>query len=428
MTQVLDLAGIGIGPFNLSVAALLHGTGLRARFFDSKAQFSWHRGMLLPHAELQTSYLKDLVTPADPRNPYSFLAYLVAKRRFYEFVNAEQSAVTRREFGDYLGWAASRIDGLHFGAPVISVEFDRDHFVLTLPDETVRARNLCVGVGKPPHVPECVRQPMNEQLFHVADIAERRLDLRGKRVAVIGGGQSGAEVVLSAIENHWGVPQSLSWISRRPNFLPLDETPFTNEWFTPSYVDAFHALPASRRADIVASQKLASDGISPRTLKALYQCFYRLRHLEGRPQPLRLLPGRNLTGLQPGSACRLELRNDLDGAIEYDYADIVILCTGFAERFPECLSPLRERIRLDEAGRLPVKRHFAVQWNGPAGNRIYALNAGRHSHGIAEPQLSLMAWRSAQIVNDLSGRHCYDMVGDPGMIEWRSEQAHSAVA
>ena len=90
----LDLAGIGIGPFNLSLAAQLDAVGdLDARFFDRAPAFDWHPGMMLPDVALQTSFLKDLVTAVNPTSPWSFLAYLVAQKRFYEFLNAEFEAV-----------------------------------------------------------------------------------------------------------------------------------------------------------------------------------------------------------------------------------------------------------------------------------------------------------------------------------------------
>lgn len=428
MNPVLDLAGIGVGPFNLSVAALLHGSELNASFYESKAQFCWHRGMMLPGAQLQTSYLKDLVTPVDPTNPHSFLAYLVAKRRFYPFLNASQGAVTRQEFADYLGWVAGRLDNLRFGTRVERVDFDQNHFVLQLGSETVHARHLSVAVGKRPLVPACARPLLSEHCFHAIDIGLRTLDLRGKRVAVIGGGQTGAEIVLNALDGLWGAPASVSWLSRRPNFQPLDETPFTNEWFTPDYVDAFHALPLLRRSRIVAEQKLASDGISPQTLQALYQRFYRLVHLEGGGHRLRLRPHRELISLQRGAAYTLGLQNGHDGAREQEQADLVILCTGFADHFPDCLASLRAELQLDEDGKLRLNSHFAAAWNGPRGNRLYVLNAGRHSHGIAEPQLSLMAWRSARIINDVLGRRRFDTAENTSFVDWASGDWERAVA
>jgi len=106
--RTLDLAGIGVGPFNLSLAALLAPvSSIAARFYERRPTFSWHPGMMLPGSRMQTSFLKDLVTPVDPSSRYSFLSYIVQKGRFYRFVNAEFSRVRRVEFADYLRWVAS---------------------------------------------------------------------------------------------------------------------------------------------------------------------------------------------------------------------------------------------------------------------------------------------------------------------------------
>ena len=83
MTGVLDIAGLGIGPANLSLAALCDEAGgeIRARFFDRKPAFSWHRGMMLPGARLQCSWIKDLVTPVVPTSRFGFLSYLADRGR-----------------------------------------------------------------------------------------------------------------------------------------------------------------------------------------------------------------------------------------------------------------------------------------------------------------------------------------------------------
>jgi lysine N6-hydroxylase len=56
------------------------------------------------------------------------------------------------------------------------------------------------------------------------------------------------------------------------------------------------------------------------------------------------------------------------------------------------------------------------------------VNAGRYSHGIAEPQLSLMAWRAARVVNALLGRRVYQAEDGPGLIDWHRATAARAVA
>src|SRR5687768_9680025 len=117
-----DLAGVGIGPFNLSLAALVaRVSGLRARFFDRCPAFQWHPGMMLPGTRMQTSFLKDLVTPVDPTSPFGFLSYLVAQGRFYRFLNADFGRARRGEFASYLRWVAEQLDNLEFGCDVREV-------------------------------------------------------------------------------------------------------------------------------------------------------------------------------------------------------------------------------------------------------------------------------------------------------------------
>ena len=68
--QRLDIIGIGIGPFNLGMAALLtKEPAITALFFDQNEQFNWHPGLMLRNATLQVPFMADLVTMADPASP-----------------------------------------------------------------------------------------------------------------------------------------------------------------------------------------------------------------------------------------------------------------------------------------------------------------------------------------------------------------------
>ena len=415
----LDLAGIGIGPFNLSLAAQLDAVDdLDALFFDRGPAFDWHPGMMLPDVSLQTSFLKDLVTAANPTSPWSFLAYLVAQKRFYEFLKAEFEAVPRQEFAQYLAWVAARLPSLRFGSAIREVRFEGGAFRLAGDRVNVAARNLALGVGLQPDLPAFAAKLDPRDRFHSAQAAFALDRTAGRRVAVIGGGQSGAEIVLNLLSRGADAPASVEWISRRPNFQPIDATPFTNELFTPHYVESFHALPDARRRSTVARQKLAGDGISASTLQAIYRRLYALRHLEGEPVATSLLPHREVLDVDRAGGYRLVMRNGFDGRIEVSQADMVVLATGYRYALPPCLDPLRDRLALDATGRPQIGADFSAAWDGPAGNRIFVLNGGLISHGIAEPQLSLMAWRSAVIVNALAGRPVFDIEALPSPVAW----------
>lgn len=418
---ILDLAGLGAGPFNLSIAALADSRlpGLATRFFERRHELSWHPGLMLPDTHLQTGFLKDLVTAVAPDSRHSFLNYLVSHRRFYRFLNAELGTVSRAEFSDYLRWVGGRLDNVALGRAVREVDLGASGFRLRTDAGEYRARHLCLGTGKAPWMPAFAEGQRGSQCLHAAEIANARRDFAGRRVVVVGGGQSGADIFLNALRGHWGQPRELHWISRRRNFEPLDETAFTNEYFTPDYTGGFHGLPREVREREVAAQKLASDGITPAALQALYRELYHRFDVLGEPRWARLLPHRSAVELRrQGPGFHLTTEHGLSGEREIFDADVVIFATGFCSRLPECLAPLAERLARDAHGELILGPNFETRWDGPAAHRLYAVNAGRHSHGIAEPQLSLMAWRSATILNHVAEREVFDLADSEGPVAW----------
>ncbi|MGK9286681.1 lysine N(6)-hydroxylase/L-ornithine N(5)-oxygenase family protein [Sinorhizobium meliloti] len=421
--DALDLAGIGIGPFNLSLAAQLDSIPtVSARFFERRREFAWHPGMMLPGVEMQTSILKDLVTATNPTSPWSFLSYLVAHRRFYQFLNAEYEAVPRREFADYLGWVARGLTSLTFDAAVEEVRAADGMFSLRIGADTVLARNLSIGVGKIPALPAWAEALPKTMAFHNSEAADRLRDLRVRRIAVIGGGQSGAEIVDALLDSQ--DVGTIEWISRRPNFEPLDATPFTNELFNPAYVGDFHRLPESLRLAHTHRQLLASDGISAATLKKLYRRLYEEKLVAPPPKnrEISLRPHRNvIAAAKNGSSIELTMQNGFDNAVEQVVVDAVILATGYRFVLPDFMESLKPLIAVNSLDEPVLAEDFSLVWDGPADNRIFVLNAGRHSHGIAEPQLSLAAWRSAVIANALLGRDQFDLGQPLPIVRWASD-------
>ena len=420
-TECLDVAGIGIGPFNLSLAALLAtASGVRARFFERRPAFEWHPGMLLPGTSMQTSFLKDLVTPVNPTSPFSFLSYLVAKGRFFRFANAEFSRVRRAEFADYMRWVADQLPNLAFKHEVTSVDFDGSDFVLTFGDgRHERACNLVVATGLAPRAPLWAERYLGSGCLHSQRYMDTAFSVEDRRVAVVGGGQSGAEIFQDLLGGSRGKPRELTWISRRQNLEPLDETTFTNEYFTPDYVRHFHRLPEGRKPSIVQSQKLAGDGVSPRTLSELSQRLYEEDFLKAKGIDYAILTHRDVRSMtREHGSYTLEMHNGFDQSDEVLSADLVILATGYRYVLPPCLASMKSAIKCDEDENIKLAEDYSISWGGPPTRRIYMQNAGRQSHGIADPQLSLTAWRSAVIVNSLLGREVYPTNPAPTPIRW----------
>lgn len=407
----LDLAGIGIGPFNLSLAALLRKTPqVKHLFFERRPQFDWHSEIMFRDSTMQTTYLKDLVTPVDPTSPYSFLNHLVERGLFYQFLNTQRTVISRREFEQYCTWVSEKLHAtLKFKTEVLGVNFTNGEFRVHTPDGLHRSKNICVATGLVPRIPDCARPHVGANVFHAKSPALKNVNLEGKSVVIVGGGQTGIELFRNALHGKWGRAHSLRLLTRRKSLEPLDESAFTNEYFTPAYVESFWNLNLQKKTQIVAEQKLASDGNTPSYLLELFNDLYHLKHVEKDTREIGIMACRKLTDLEiaPGGGYRLAIENTFRETKASIDADIVILSTGFENAIPPMLEPLFPKIDFDSERRFKFKKSYAVEWDGPAENRIYALNFSRHNHGIIDPQTSLMAWRSAVVINDLTGQEIY---------------------
>jgi lysine N6-hydroxylase len=100
------------------------------------------------------------------------------------------------------------------------------------------------------------------------------------------------------------------------------------------------------------------------------------------------------------------LLNTVTGTRQEIGCDLVVLATGFRAALPAFLDPLRDRLPV-AADTFRVERDYRVLWDGPDTNRIYVQNGARRTHGVADPNLSLAAWRSATILNSLLNREVY---------------------
>ena len=419
-----DLVGVGIGPANLSLAALASRVPeLETRFFDVRADFQWHPGLMLPNSTINVSFLKDLVTLADPTHPLSFLNFLHTTRDTYSFINADLDSVSRREFDQYLRWACESLDNLEWSTEVQQVDYRNGAFKVQTDRGSVRTRNVVLGIGLERFVPPCAKPYLGDDVFHAAEFMLRKPELEDKRVAVIGGGQTGAEMMLGLLERSVDRPREILWISQRANFEPLDASPFANELYTPAYSDHFARLPLEARRRLIHEQKMTSDGVNHRLLERIYQALYTARFVDEEPERWRLCPGRELVGLDRGPG-GLKLRTYLRDSDTHEAirADALILCTGYHRTFPAVLAPLRDRIPLED-GEFFVRDDYSIQWDGPDENRIFVQNAARATRGVADPNMSLNAWRAARITNALSGRTVYQVENKSSMVDWGPSHA-----
>ncbi|MBN7461906.1 lysine N(6)-hydroxylase/L-ornithine N(5)-oxygenase family protein, partial [Mycobacteroides abscessus subsp. abscessus] len=253
------MLGIGFGPSNLALAIALseHPHRLSAQFVDAQSRFGWHRGMLIPGARMQVSFLKDLVTLRNPKSHYTFVNYLTERGRLPDFINQQSFFPTRQEFHDYLDWAQeAREPDVSYSSRMTGIEATSDGFEVRLqdttgsrPDRLMRARALVLGCGTFPAMPSGInptaRQWHSSQLLHRLEA----LDVPPARVAVVGAGQSAAEAVAYLHSQYPGA--QVHAIFARYGYSPADDSPYANRIFDPAAVDDFYGAPAEVRRQLV---------------------------------------------------------------------------------------------------------------------------------------------------------------------------------
>jgi lysine N6-hydroxylase len=407
------VVGIGAGPANLSLVALgKDHLGGDVLLVDGQAGPGWHPGMLGEVARLQNSWIKDLVSLVDPRNAMSFLNYLVQTGRIYAFLNAQYSSIPRIEYARYLAWAAHELGVVRYGVWVEEVDFT-DRFVIRTDAGTfATADHVVLALGTRAKVPDCFRvdgDPVGDTLPGVV-LAERLGEhLAGAhgapagQVIVVGGGQTGAEAVQTLIRQGF---RDIRWLGRRHWFVPLDDSPPANDFYRPTYQRFFYQLPDEVRRDYVTEQTYTSDGISLETLQEIYRSNYELYLRDGRA-PVMMLPGREVVRAIGGAGHLTLWCERKSGGSERHSAGLVVVATG-RDLVPLPLAPgLRELIELDGNGDPVVDQDHSVRWKHGPQHKLFLQNRGRLSHGLADPNLSLLSVRSALILNSLLEREIY---------------------
>jgi lysine N6-hydroxylase len=400
-----DFVGIGLGPFNLGLACLTEPIAeLSGVFLESKPHFEWHSGMFLEGAHLQTPFMSDLVTLADPTSPYSFLNYLKESGRLYAFYIRENFYPLRVEYDDYCRWAADKLSSVRFSTTVAEVTYeDEVYTVRTEAGEVFRARHLVLGTGTSPHVPDSCAD-LGGDFIHNSRYTQHKQELQAKdSITLIGSGQSAAEIfydLLGEIDVHG---YRLNWVTRSPRFFPLEYTKLTLEMTSPEYIDYFHALPEATRYRLQSEQKGLFKGIDGELINEIFDLLYQ-KNLGG-PVPARLLTNSSLESARYDQGTYTLGFHQREQGKDYELSSAgLVLATGYRYTEPAFLAPVRDRLRYDTQGNFDVARNYAIDTTGRG---IFLQNAGVHTHSITSPDLGMGPYRNASIIRELLGTEYY---------------------
>ena len=411
--HVHDLVGIGLGPFNLGLAALTHDLAdVDGVFLESREEFSWHPGMMLEGATIQVPFMADLVTMADPTSRFSFLNHLKQVGRLYPFYIREDFNPLRAEYDQYCRWVADQLDTIWWGHEVTSVEQDVDGTYLVTARRadgrltSLRARHVVVGIGTEPALPP-VAEGLRGPVTHSGDYLGSREALQDKgSITVVGSGQSAAEIYLDLLEGCVEHDYHLTWVTRSPRFFPMEYTKLTLEMTSPEYARYFRELPMERRDVLLREQRHLYKGISGDLVDTIYDTLYRLRVETGRPVPTTLLTNSEVreAGWDEGEGrYTLHVHHEEQDVSATVTSEGLVLATGYRPRTPRFLAPVTDRIRRDARGRYDTGSDYSIDVDG----RIFVQNAEEHTHSVLAPDLGMGAYRNSVIINAITGREVY---------------------
>ncbi|KAK4703150.1 hypothetical protein P7C70_g3069, partial [Phenoliferia sp. Uapishka_3] len=297
---------------------------LKVCFVERFEEFKWHPGMMIPGSKMQISFLKDLATLRDPTSSYTFLSYLhsLSPSRLLSFISLSTFSPSRREFSDYMSWAANKVEidlkksggSICYGEQVLAVSHvepdgadggESAVRLLRVRSREVKSgkiterltRNLVVSTGGIPFMPPEVEEEglrntgrvlhSSEYLAKIDRVLDEVMrDCKGERelrLAVVGGGQSATEIFVDLRKKlgerwggkRWKMRPSIDLYIRRMALKATEESQFANEVFDPSMSQGVYGLsPSSRETILTDSRSTNYSVVNPRTLSALYEAMY----------------------------------------------------------------------------------------------------------------------------------------------------------
>jgi len=413
---VYNIIGIGIGPFNLGLAALLHPVkDVNAVFFDQADGFDWHPGLMLNTATLQTPFMgTDLVTMADPTSWFSFLNFLKQTGRLYPFFIRENFYMLRKEYNLYCQWALEQLPSCRFSHKVTNLSYQDGLYEVTVQHTktgqttTWHAEKLVLGTGTQPYTPAFANKEVLPGVIHTSGYLPAKADLLEKgNVTIIGSGQSAAEIFYDLLpETKQGL--QLNWFTRADRFFPMEYSKLTLELTSPEYVDYFYNMPPERRKKMLAAQNTLYKGINYDLINEIFDTLYEMS-VGGQQLNVQLQTCSELTSIAPGES-------DLAYTLHFNQVqqqrpftldtNSVVLATGYKYNEPPILKGIADRIRRTPEQLMDAHRNYTVDVNN---NEIFVQNAELLTHGFVTPDLGMGAYRNAHIINKVAGREVYQI-------------------
>ncbi|MGW1061003.1 SidA/IucD/PvdA family monooxygenase [Micromonospora rubida] len=413
MERHKSVVAVGAGPANLAFAVAVEemapDVADETLLVDQYDDIAWQRGMLLPWAQSQVGFLKDLVTLRNPRSRYSFVNYLHSTNRLDEFINLGSALPFRLEVSAYLQWVAKSLERVQveYGRAVTAITpvSSRDDGVSDRwrvqfdTGEVVRCRNVVIGVGRAPNVPAAFRDLPADRVVHSTEFTSRVAQLDPKavrRVVVVGGAQSAAEMLWTMYQQFPAAECRM--LMRSAGLRGYESSAFTNELYFPSFVDQFHAGSAEARAQLLQEMHRTNyAGLAPGMLDSLYRQMYQDRLTGNTRIAMHTLTDVLATRME-GDEVVLTVHDRLRATTDELRADLVLLGTGFEQGKPALIRQTAASVGVRE---ITVDRNYRMVTPDSVTAGCYLQGVNEATHGIADSLISVLAVRAGEMVTDL---------------------------
>lgn len=210
-------------------------------------------------------------------------AYIFSKELFDEWRWKEEFA-TQPEIESYLNFVVDRFDlrrHIHTGQKVTSAVYDEAANVWTVTTakgEVVRARWIISATGglSVPHYPEIDGlDDFAGQAHHTGAWPHTPVDFAGKRVAIIGNGPSGAQLLPAIVD----IVESVDLYQRTPTWTtPLNNAPLTDErqqWLSDNWDTVVTTLTTSPSGFLHAPAGKFSTADTPEQRQEFFETIWR---------------------------------------------------------------------------------------------------------------------------------------------------------
>jgi cation diffusion facilitator CzcD-associated flavoprotein CzcO len=311
-----EVAIVGAGPYGLSAGAHLRAKGIGFRIFGEPMEF-WAQkmpeGMLLRSPRVASSL-------SDPGGAFTLEAYEAASKR------EPCAPVPLDTFVEYGNWFRHQLGSDLDPRTVLRVDRDHTGFRLTLQDgEEIRAKSVVIaaGIGPFKKKPAVFRNLSSHQAVHCYEGRAVR-KFAGKRVAVIGAGQSALESAALLHESNADVEviarqSHLRWIGQHTwlhHMGPISSMLYSSHDVGPAGISRLVAYP-----NLVAHVPLKlRDRIRNRAVRPAGA-----RWLPNRLATVKVTTGRNVSqAMAVGEEVVLKLDDGSERRVDH-----VVLGTGY---------------------------------------------------------------------------------------------------